>query len=107
MSIATAIEGGADELPKRFSVGQNYPNPFNPVTTIPYALKENTRVTLTVYNVLGQQVTTLVDGFEQAGYKSAVWDGRDAAGVAVPSGAYVYRLVTDDFVEARTMVLMR
>ena len=107
LSIATSVEEGADELPDRFSVGQNYPNPFNPTTTIPYTLREDTQVRLTVYNVLGQQVTTLVDGFEQAGYKSAVWDGRDAAGVAVPSGTYVYRLVAGDVVQARTMVLMR
>ena len=107
LSIATSVEEGADELPDRFSVGQNYPNPFNPTTTIPYTLREDTQVRLTVYNVLGQQVTTLVDGFQQAGYKSAVWDGRDAAGVAVPSGAYVYRLVAGDFVQARTMLLVR
>ena len=106
-SVATAIEDGADELPERFSVGQNYPNPFHRITTIPYALKENTQVTLTVYNVLGQQVATLIHGFQQAGYHSAVWHGRDTAGTPVPSGAYFYRLVAGDFVQARTMLLVR
>ena len=101
------LHKATEAVPTAFSLSQNYPNPFNPTTTITYALKEDVQVRLTIYNVLGQQVTTLVDGFQQAGYKSAVWDGRDAAGVAVPSGAYVYRLVAGDFVQARTMLLVR
>lgn len=107
VSVATAIEEDADEVPEGFSLAQNYPNPFNPTTTISYALKEDAQVRLVVYNVLGQEVTTLVDGFERAGHKAVVWNGRDAAGRAVPSGPYFYRLVAGDFIEARTMVLLK
>jgi flagellar hook assembly protein FlgD len=68
--------------------------------------EEDVPVRLTVYNVLGRQVATLVDGFERAGRWSVTWDGRDVAGIAVPSGAYVYRLDAGDFVQARTMLLL-
>ena len=64
-------------------------------------------VRLTVYNVLGQKVVTLVDGFQRAGYRSVVWDGRNAAGQPVPSGTYLYHLIVGDFRKARTMVLLK
>ena len=57
--------------------------------------------------MLGQQVATLIDGFQQAGYKSAVWGGHHTVGAPVPSGMYFYRLVAGDFVQARTMLLLR
>lgn len=68
-------------------------------------MKEEARVTLKVYDVLGREVATLVDGLQGAGIKSVVWDARDTAGV--PSGTYFYRIVADDFVQARTMVLSK
>jgi hypothetical protein len=105
-STAVGVES-VEEHPEAYGLGQNYPNPFNPITTISYTLKEDTPVTLTVYNVLGQRVATLVDGFERAGYKTATWQGRDDAGRLVPSGTYVYRLVAGSFRQARTMVLLR
>ena len=77
--------------PERFELFQNYPNPFNPVTTISYQLTTDSKVSLRIYNMLGQEVTTLVDGEREAGYHREVWDASKVA-----SGTYIYRLATKD-----------
>ncbi|MCK6544060.1 T9SS type A sorting domain-containing protein [bacterium] len=82
-----------EQLPKAFELQQNYPNPFNPGTTIRYALASQAKVTLTVYNMLGQKVRTLVNGDRQeTGLRTAAWDGRDERGALVSSGVYLYRV---------------
>ncbi|MFI5253676.1 MAG: T9SS type A sorting domain-containing protein [Bacteroidota bacterium] len=75
------------ELPKEYSLAQNYPNPFNPVTIIHYALPVDSKVTLKIFNVLGQEVKALADKIESAGTRSADWDATNIA-----SGVYFYRL---------------
>ena len=82
----------APSLPQQFHLGQNYPNPFNPSTTIPFQLPVSTRVRLEVFNLLGQRVTTLVDGELPAGFHTFRWDGTDAAGRPAGAGLYLYRL---------------
>lgn len=101
--------GGDDELaPTAFALHQNYPNPFNPTTTITYDVKEQTRVVLKVYNVLGQEVRTLVDRMENAGArKTVVWDGKNNAGHSVSTGIYFYRIEMGKFVKSRKMMLMK
>jgi enterochelin esterase family protein len=89
-------------VPTAFTLYQNYPNPFNPNTTIRYGLPERFHVTLTIYNMLGQQVGTLVQGEQEAGYHEAVFD---ASGLA--SGVYLYRLQAGDFVEAKKFVVLK
>jgi hypothetical protein len=95
-------------VPKEFRLGQNYPNPFNPATMIRYDLPVNARVVLSVYNVLGQNVGTLVNGEAEAGSQSASWDAS-----SLPSGIYFYRLEAEEiggskrFVENRKMVLIK
>ena len=101
------LHKAAEAVPTAFSLSQNYPNPFNPTTTISYALKEQTRVTLKIYDTLGRAVATLVDEVQPAGYKVVEWNARTDTGLPVPSGTYLYRLVAGDFVQARTMVLLR
>lgn len=88
-------------------LAQNYPNPFNPVTTIRYEIGEAARVTLRIYNALGQQVRTLVDGVRQTGRHSIQWDGMNDAGHTVASGIYIYRLEAGSFVKSRKMVLLK
>ncbi len=83
-------------------LAENYPNPFNPTTTISYALPEVAHVTLRVYNMLGQEIATLVDGVEEPGYKSVQWS---ATGLA--SGMYVYSLQAGSYVSVRKMVVMK
>jgi len=94
-------------LPTEFALGQNYPNPFNPVTVIKYALPKGCQVKLTIYNILGQRVITLVNEPQAAGYKSIRWDSRSQSGNEVTSGIYFYRLQAGDFVEARKMILLK
>jgi photosystem II stability/assembly factor-like uncharacterized protein len=89
------------DVPMQIVLSQNYPNPFNPSTTIKYELPTRSHVTLTVFNTLGQQVATLVEGEMEAGFHQAVFD---ASGLA--SGVYLYRLQAGSFVETRKLVLV-
>ena len=83
---------GGRGLPQGFALGQNYPNPFNPSTVIPYQLAASGYVRLEVFNLLGQRVSTLVDGEQAAGAHTAVWTATDGSGRAVSAGVYLYRL---------------
>ncbi|MDZ7264014.1 MAG: T9SS type A sorting domain-containing protein [candidate division KSB1 bacterium] len=103
----TKVEFGKKVHPTEFYLAQNYPNPFNPTTSIPYSLNKRGAVTLSIYNVLGQKVRTLVNQNQDAGSYVAKWDGRNDAGIMVPSGTYIYRLETNDRVLARKMLLMK
>ena len=92
---------------KIFSLSQNYPNPFNAETTITYELPMRGKVNLSVYNINGQKIRTLVDGKRNAGSYSVLWDGRNDEGYTMASGFYLYRLRTNRFVKIRTMVYIR
>jgi len=92
---------------QEFSLDQNYPNPFNPSTTIRYTLGKSAKVKLVIYNVLGAQVRVLVDDVEQGGQQIVVWDARDDQHQAVESGIYFYRLVTEDQILKKKMLLVR
>ena len=107
LDVPTGILEPIAEIPTEFGLDQNYPNPFNPTTTIKYALKENVQVTLKVYNMLGQEVRTLVNGWQEAGYKQVVWDGLNNNGSPVASGIYIYQIQAGDFVKAYKMILMK
>jgi outer membrane protein assembly factor BamB len=94
-------------VPVDYALWQNYPNPFNPETTIRYSLAQEGPVRLSVFNVLGQEVITLVRGQRSAGSHAVTWDGTDASGSAVSSGLYFCRLQAGEFAETRKMVLLR
>ena len=85
----------------------NYPNPFNPSTTIRYALSEDARVSVKVYNMLGQEVATLFDGFLKAGEQSATWNGTNKAGATVASGLYIYRVQAGNVVLTEKMLFAK
>ena len=105
-SFALSLQGPGRARPAGFALGPNYPNPFNPSTIIPYQLPVSTSVRLEVFNLLGQRVTTLVDGHRPAGAHTAVWDATDAAGQAVGAGVYFYRLSGGGATWTRKMVLL-
>ncbi|HCN24370.1 MAG TPA: hypothetical protein DIS65_03250, partial [Candidatus Marinimicrobia bacterium] len=93
--------------PTHYSLSQNYPNPFNPVTTITYELPQESYISLEVYNMKGQQVTSLASKGQKAGKYTVQWDGTDLYGNKVSSGIYLYKLETSDFTNIRKMVLMK
>ena len=89
-------------VPKDINLLQNYPNPFNPVTEIKFTLPEAARVTLRVYNIIGQEVASLLNGIEEAGFHSAKFEGSN-----LPSGTYIYRLQTGSVVQTKKMLLLK
>ena len=93
--------------PDDFELSQNYPNPFNPTTKINFQLPEQQVVSLKVYNMMGQEVATLVDGPKEAGYHTAVWNGFDKYGNQVASGIYYYRIIAGTFVRTKKMLLLK
>jgi hypothetical protein len=93
---------GTGKLPTTFALGQNYPNPFNPNTTIDYTIAKEGKVVLKVYNVLGEEVRTLVDEVETEGYRSVIFDGSNLA-----SGVYFYRIQLGDVSMSRKMILLK
>jgi hypothetical protein len=99
--------GSGDEIPTVFRLVQNAPNPFNPLTTIAYEVPQASAVTITVYDVSGRVVTTLVDGTVDPGRHSVVWDGRNDCGESVGSGVYFCTMDTPDYHGSHKMVLMK
>jgi hypothetical protein len=93
-------------IPGSFRLLQNYPNPFNPTTTINYQLAGSGEVELTIYNLLGQQIRTLVNAKQPAGFYKIEWNGRDDAGREVASGVYVYQLKTEGIIQNLKMILL-
>jgi ligand-binding sensor domain-containing protein len=95
-------------IPMRYELSQNFPNPFNPATTIRYGLPRDERVTLKVYNLLGEEIVTLVDHEpRKAGYHVAIWDGRDQRRQTVASGIYFYQLLAGGFAMIKKAALMK
>ena len=95
-------------IPTHYELSQNFPNPFNPVTTIRYGLPQAGRVSLKIYNLLGEEVALIMnDELQSAGYHVAIWDGRDRNGVYVASGVYVYRMQAGSFVSAKKLALIK
>jgi limonene-1,2-epoxide hydrolase len=92
----------SNAAPREYALEQNYPNPFNPVTIVRYQVPSPAHVVLSVYNLLGQKVETLVNGPQSPGYKSVSWD---ASGV--PSGIYYYRLTAGSFMATRSMMVIK
>ncbi|MCP4706647.1 MAG: T9SS type A sorting domain-containing protein, partial [candidate division Zixibacteria bacterium] len=106
--IITDIEDSdGNSLPKTYQLSQNYPNPFNPATTINYSLPVKSFVTITVYNVLGREIKTIVNKSVDAGHHTTIWDGKAEDGNEVSSGIYLYRLSANDFISNRKMLLLK
>ena len=94
-------------IPQKFTLEQNYPNPFNPTTTIRFALPEASFVILRIYNMLGQEVKTLVNGEKNAGTYNVQWRGDNNFGVKVSSGTYIYRVIAGQNIFVKKMILLK
>jgi hypothetical protein len=111
--LRSAVIGVDDrkELPRVYALKQNFPNPFNPTTTIGFDLPLSSHVVIKVYNILGQEITKLLDEQKEAGCYSVVWNGTNDEGLHVSSGVYFYRINADGagrvFVDLKKMVYMK
>jgi len=105
--ISNSLSITDDELPKAFSLHQNYPNPFNPVTTLRYNLPDDGNVNITIYDMMGRQISTLVSSQQTAGYKSLQWNATNNAGSPVSAGIYLYMIQAGDFRQTKKMVLLK
>jgi type IX secretion system substrate protein len=94
----TGLKGNPD----KFILNQNYPNPFNPSTILSYNLKTDGEVKLTVFNLVGQSVQVLVDGYQQAGEYEVIFDARD-----LPAGIYLYKLQVGEYSSVKRMTLVK
>ena len=106
--VGVSPEGFSTGIPEIFSLKQNYPNPFNPTTRISYELPISCKITLDIYNILGQKVRTLVyNRFHQKGSYEVSWNALDDSGNIVASGVYIYTIKADDFNSSKKMLLIR
>jgi hypothetical protein len=108
LTVEDAIVGlDQSTIPLVFSLSQNYPNPFNPTTKIDYGLPEKANVSLVIFDILGREVITLVNGLQEPGYRSMTWNGADAFGRNVSAGMYFYLLQAGDFRQVNKMILLK
>ncbi len=106
-STGIVSSSGEKALPGEFALHQNYPNPFNAGTQIRFSLPEDCQLTLEIFNILGQKVFALAQGFHRAGVHRVRWAGEDAGGSVVASGIYFCRLRAGQFSGTKRMVLLR
>jgi len=102
--VVNELPGG---LPSDYSLSQNYPNPFNPTTQIEFEIPRASFIEIHIYNMLGQQLRTLVSERLSAGRKVVTWDGRDNHGTPVSSGIYFYRIEAEGFVQTKKMLILK
>ena len=100
--LVVGIEPASQQIPTEFALYQNYPNPFNANTNIEFRIPKNEFVTLKIFNLLGEEVTTLLSGRLLSGFHSCEFDASD-----LPSGVYFYRLQAGEFIQIRKALLLR
>ena len=94
-------------IPEVFALHQNYPNPFNPTTMINYDIPEAQVVSIMIYDIMGREIRTLINEFQEVGYRNIRWDARDNLGRSVSAGMYIYTIQAGDFRQVKKMVLLK
>lgn len=107
IDIALDVSDDEEILPRSHQLLGNHPNPFNSATRIDYFLASNSDVTLSIYDILGHEINELVDGRQQMGSHTVIWDGRDARGLEVATGVYLCRLRADNWLDSKKLLLLR
>jgi predicted extracellular nuclease len=106
-TVTVKIDEDNNGIPSTYSLNQNYPNPFNPTTNIQYGIAKEGLVTLTIYNIMGQEVKTLVNTNQNGGTYKVAWNGLDNHNRMVPNGVYIYRIISDNFVKSKKMIFLK
>ena len=104
---AAVLSINRELLPDAFALHQNYPNPFNPVTTLRYDLTKQATVNITIYDMLGKQVKTLINQTQNAGYRSVIWDATNDYSKPVSAGIYLYQIQAGEYISTKKMVLLK
>jgi len=94
-------------MPTEYAIHQNYPNPFNPVTTLRYDIPENAMINITIYDMLGRQVKTLINQTQDAGYRSVIWDATHDYGKHESAGIYLYQIQAGEYMQTKKMVPLK
>ena len=108
VGIINTLSNNSFEIsPQAFHLNQNYPNPFNPTTEIGYSIPENTFVSITIYDVQGRLVKSLVNQNQDAGLYQTNWNAKNEKGVSMPAGMYFYTIQTEKFKDTKKMILLK
>ncbi len=107
LGVVTSVKEDKEHYPNQYKLHQNYPNPFNPTTSITYSISKSDIVIITIFDVLGREIVTLVNESKSPGVYTAEWDGKNKYGVLVSGGIYFYKLTTGSFTETRKMLLLK
>jgi hypothetical protein len=106
-NIVIQIVYGTPTLPLDYILFQNYPNPFNPSTTVKFQVPKTSDVRISIYDMLGQEVRTLIAGEVMRGTYTVDWDGLNDAGVQMSTGTYIYRMTAGEFMQSKKMILLK
>ena len=106
--VGNAVLGVESEaLPTEFVLGQNYPNPFNPMTQISYQIPQDSDVNITIYDLMGHKIKSLINSSQKAGYKSIFWNATNEIGSPVAAGMYIYTIEAGSFRQSKKMLLLK
>ena len=106
-SNSVGVDNRSETLPQGFALEQNFPNPFNPITTLRYELPEDSFVDVTVYDMLGNVVSNLVNANQSSGYKSVQWNATNNQGQPVSAGVYLYSIEAGEFRQTKKMIFLK
>ena len=104
---ASTLLNQVETVPNTFNLNQNYPNPFNPVTTLSYDLPEDSFVSITIYDMLGNVINNLVNSNQSSGYKSVQWNATNNQGQSVSAGVYLYSIEAGELRQTKKMVFLK
>jgi len=108
LASVSAVERPEAQMPETAQLYANYPNPFNPSTTISYQLAKQENVTLSIFNLMGEEIITLVNNRTQnSGQHKVVWDGKDTNGLSVSAGLYLYQIKIGNYIESKKMAFIK
>jgi len=107
IQYVAGVDNNNHHLPRDYELFNNHPNPFNPTTTLSYALPKDGLVKISIYDLLGKEIRTLINNKETAGYKSIQWNALNNNGTSVSAGLYLYRIEASNFVKTKKMLLLK